>query len=37
MSALSSKERGAPAGSAENQYTNDVRINKENHIFLNVK
>ncbi|ONM41053.1 Small RNA 2'-O-methyltransferase [Zea mays] len=29
MSALSSKERGAPAGSAENQYTNDVRINKE--------
>uniref|UniRef100_A0A804QER2 HEN1 double-stranded RNA binding domain-containing protein n=1 Tax=Zea mays TaxID=4577 RepID=A0A804QER2_MAIZE len=29
MSALSSEERGAPAGSAENQYTNDVRINKE--------
>uniref|UniRef100_A0A804UCN5 DRBM domain-containing protein n=1 Tax=Zea mays TaxID=4577 RepID=A0A804UCN5_MAIZE len=29
MSAVSSEERGAPAGSAENQYTNDVRINKE--------
>uniref|UniRef100_A0A804QTH2 HEN1 double-stranded RNA binding domain-containing protein n=2 Tax=Zea mays TaxID=4577 RepID=A0A804QTH2_MAIZE len=29
MLAVSSEERGAPAGSAENQYTNDVRINKE--------
>jgi small RNA 2'-O-methyltransferase len=29
MLAVSSEVRGAPAGSAENQYTNDVRINKE--------
>ena len=29
MLAVSSEERGAPAGNAENQYTNDVRINKE--------
>ena len=29
MSAVSSEETGAPADSVENQYTNDVRINKE--------